>query len=292
MASGTETQSLAAPRDVPPGRQYHAKCPLCERADASVLVERPRVLWVKCQCGLIYKKWSAESPAEHRPFDPALTGYAGRWRRRVAKSRYQIRDVLNFVDKGPLLDIGCSLGYTIHAAQQLGLSARGLEYDPDVAQYCRSKGYSVEAGTMTALPYAANEFQVVVMKHVLEHTHEPRTALREVWRVLKPRGGLFIAVPDGRYGKSVRNPYKSRFFQLSDPDGGHCIYYTPATLARLVRDCGFSVARVHPQLVHRTAPPAVLAAQLLAAPLHWLSESIRDAARLRKEFWLVAVKEP
>ena len=206
------------------------------------------------------------------------------------QSRHQIRDVLNFVGNGPVLDIGCSLGYTIHAAQQLGLKAQGLEYDPDVAQYCRSKGYAVETGSMTGLPFDSNAFQIVVMKHVLEHTHEPSSALREVWRVLKPNGGLLIAVPDGRYGKAVRDPYKCSFFDYSDPDTGHCIYYTPTTLARLVVDCGFSVARLHPQLIHRTASAPLRAAQIVASPLHWLVERFRDAARIRKEFWLVAVK--
>jgi SAM-dependent methyltransferase len=272
------------------GREYHAACPVCRTTGGSVHVQRPRVLWVKCQCGLVYKKWSAETSGAPQPFDPAVAGYSKRWRRRVAKSRNQIREVLNFVSKGPVLDVGCSLGYTIHAAQQLGLKAQGLEYDPGVAQYCRSKGYQVKTGAMTALPFDADEFQVVLMKHVLEHTHEPRQALREVWRVLKPNGGLFIAVPDGRYSNAVRNPYKSRFFDYSDPEGGHCIYYTPATLARLVMDTGFSVARVHPQLVYRTAPAALIAAQIIAAPLHWLVEKFRDAACLRKEFWLVAVK--
>jgi len=272
------------------GNQYHADCPLCHNTEASVHVQRPRVLWVKCKCGLIYKKWSAETLPAPQPFDPATAHYSKRWRRRVAKSRQQIREVLNFVSKGPLLDIGCYMGYTIHAAQQLGLKAHGLEYDPDVAQFCRSKGYSVETGTMTSLPFDSGAFQIVVMKHVLEHTHDPGTTLREVWRVLKPNGGLFIAVPDGRYGKSVRNPYKSRFFDYSNPETGHAIYYTPTTLARLVTDSGFTVANLHPSMIHRAAPFPVIAAQIAISPLHWLIEKFRDIAHLRKEFWLVAVK--
>jgi ubiquinone/menaquinone biosynthesis C-methylase UbiE len=272
------------------GHQYHTDCPVCHNSEASVYVQRPKVLWVKCPCGVIYKQWSAEAHTVSAPFDPAATHYSTRWGRRVAKSRNQIRDVLNFVSPGPVLDIGCSLGYTIHAAQQLGLKAQGVEYDPGVAQYCRSKGYAVETGSMTNLPFDSNAFQIVVMKHVLEHTHEPSSALREVWRVLKPNGGLMIAVPDGRYGKAIRDPYHCRFFDYADPDTGHCIYYTPTTLARLVVDCGFSVAHLHPQLIHRTAPAPLIAAQLVASPLTWLVERFRDAAHIRKEFWLVAVK--
>jgi SAM-dependent methyltransferase len=217
--------------------------------------------------------------------------YSKRLRRRVAKSINQIRDVLNFVDKGPLLDIGCSFGYTICAGERLGLESRGLEYDTEVARHCRSMGYVADTGTMTEMPYKSGEFQIVVMKHVLEHTHHPQMALSEVRRVMRVGGGLFIAVPDARYWKSVRNPYKYHFYNYSCPITGHCIYYTPDTLPRLLKDNGFRVVSVHPQLIHRTAPKLLIAAQTVALPLHWLLEKLRDVTHLRKEFWVVAVKE-
>jgi SAM-dependent methyltransferase len=273
------------------GRPLHETCPVCGDAGFAVHVQRPTVLWVRCTCGLIYKRWTAEVPRPAPPFDPRAAHYSGRWRRRVAKSRYQIRDVLNFVVPGPLLDIGCSLAYTLRAAIDLGMPARGIEYDAEVAAFCREIGYDVQAGTMTSLPFAAGEFQVVTMKHVLEHTHDPGAAVREVRRVLRPGGGLFIAVPDARYGRSVRNPPASRFFEDGDPQTGHCIYYSPATLTRLLVDNGFRVVRVNPQLVHRTAPWPLRVAQVIAYPVHWLVEWLRDAARIRREFWLVAVKE-
>ena len=285
--SGARSASAGAG---PAGRQFHDVCPLCGSAAFKAYVERPQARWVKCDCGLIFKQWSAEPCGESVPFDPAATAYSKRWRRRVGKSRYQIRDVLNHIAPGPLLDIGCSLGYTLRAAQDLGLPAKGLEYDPGVAAFCRGKGYEVAIGTMTAMPFATGEFQIVVMKHVLEHTHDPRAALREVRRVLKPNGGVFIAVPHGGYNKVVRDPAHSRFFDYMHPETGHCIYYTPATLTRLMQEEGFTVAHVHPQLVHRSAPASLQALQRALAPAQWLIERLRDLARIRKEFWLVALK--
>jgi SAM-dependent methyltransferase len=238
---------------------------------------------------LIYKKWTAEPAFAPRPFDPASTAYSRRWRHRVAKSREQIRDVLNHVAPGPLLDIGCSLGYTLRAAQQLGMDATGLEYDAGVAAFCRSKGYAVDVGSMTAMPFADGAFQMVVMKHVLEHTPDPRAALREVRRVLRPGGGLFIAVPFGGYHRAVSHPARHKFFLPSDPTSGHAIYYTPETLSRLLAEEGYRVVRVHPHLLHRTAGVPRQLAQLVMAPLRWSMERLRDAARIRKEFWVVAL---
>jgi len=184
------TASATSGEESSDGHLYHAACPVCNSGNADLICKREKVIWVKCECGIIYKKWSAEPRGVSRSFDPAADMYSSRIRHRIAKSRRQIRNVLNFVDKGPLLDIGCSFGHTIHAAKQLGLEARGLEYNTEIADYCRSKGYEAATGTMTAMPYKSDEFQIVIMKHVLEHTHDPRTALREVWRVMKPGGGL------------------------------------------------------------------------------------------------------
>ncbi|HKC15750.1 MAG TPA: methyltransferase domain-containing protein [Steroidobacteraceae bacterium] len=272
------------------GRTLHAACPLCASPDASEYARHATVLWVRCTCGLIYKKWTAEQVPPPRPFDPASTAYSRRWRHRVAKSREQIRDVLNHVAPGPLLDIGCSLGYTLRAAQELGMAATGLEYDAGVAAFCRGKGYTVEVGSMSAMPFADGAFQIVIMKHVLEHTPDPRAALREVRRVLRPGGGLYIAVPFGGYHRSVSEPAHHKFFQPSDPTTGHAIYYTPATLSRLLAEEGYRVARVHPHLVHRSAGVARGLVQRLTAPLRWSIERLRDAAAIRKEFWLVAVR--
>ena len=268
----------------------HTACPLCGNPESHEYARHATVLWVSCACGLIYKKWTAEQPPPPRPFDPAGTAYSRRWRHRVAKSREQIRDVLNHVAPGPLLDIGCSLGYTLRAAQELGMAAKGLEYDAGVAAYCRSKGYTVEVGSMSAMPFAEGAFQIVVMKHVLEHTPDPRAALREVRRVLRPGGGLYIAVPFGGYHRAVSDPAHHKFFQPSDPITGHAIYYTPATLSRLLAEEGYRIARVHPHLVHRSAGVARRLAQRLMAPLRWSIERLRDAAAIRKEFWLVAVR--
>jgi SAM-dependent methyltransferase len=129
------------------------------------------------------------------------------------------------------------------------------------------------------------------MKHVLEHTPDPRAALAEVQRVLRRGGALFIAVPHAGYRKAVRDPQHAKFYQPT-PTGaerGHYIYYTPATLSRLLASCGFEVVRVHPHLLHRHASLASRFGQVLLMPLRWAAQQLLTAISARKEFWLVAV---
>jgi SAM-dependent methyltransferase len=48
---------------------------------------------------------------------------------------------------------------------------------------------------LTALPFAANQFDVVLCTQVLEHVREPRAVLVELQRVLQPGGRLYLSVP-------------------------------------------------------------------------------------------------
>jgi ubiquinone/menaquinone biosynthesis C-methylase UbiE len=266
-------------------------CPVCGGGAFSTLADYPEFSWVTCtDCSLIYKR--SESEAVASDYEEAYFGegaentYDKRTARRVSKSKSQILDVLNHVPPGPLLDIGCSLGYTLKAGRELGLEASGTDISEFAIKACREQGFAAELGLLDKLPFADDAFGVVTMKHVLEHTRDPRAALAEVHRVLKPGAGLFIAVPDGRYHKAVKNPKGSKFYR-PDTMGGvdHFIYYTPQTLTRLVNDSGFKVVRVHPHLLHRKGS----AGELLTAPFRALWGAIAEALHLRKEFWLTAV---
>ncbi len=276
------------------------QCPLCRGEDATSHAAYPEHTWVRCSCGLIYKRGARRAAHDARIYDPDYFragdakhahAYDRHTARRVAKSRRQILDALNHTAPGPVLDVGCSLGYTLQAARELGLESAGIDIAPFAVEACRKRGHRAELGGLDRMPFADGAFAVVTMKHVLEHTPDPRTALAEARRVLRPGGALFIAIPHAGYHKAVRDPLRSRFYRPDCPGGTeHFVYYTPATLSCLLTDCGFRVARVHPHLQHRLARPLGRFLRGLAAPFRALAGRIADALGLRKEFWLVATR--
>jgi SAM-dependent methyltransferase len=277
-----------------------AHCPLCNAAadKATTVATYPELTWVRCPCGLIYKRSEAPDPGAVDFYEGGYFGtgdqgrrYTQRRGRRVQKSRNQILDLLNHAPPGPLLDIGCSMGYTLQAARELGLTPTGSDISEFAIGECRALGFRAERGELGHLPFADGEFGLVTMKHVLEHTPEPRAALREVRRVMATGAGLFIAIPHGGYGKSVRHPQASQYYLPARHGREHFVYYTPATLGKLLASEGFRVARVHPALVHRRAPLLRRVGETLVAPLRALGQAVVNAAQARKEFWLVAVKE-
>lgn len=63
----------------------------------------------------------------------------------------------------------------------------------------------------TPWPFDAATFDAVEAWHVFEHLWEPVAFMREAWRVLKPGGLLFIAVPHYQSRNAFTDPTHKRF---------------------------------------------------------------------------------
>jgi SAM-dependent methyltransferase len=56
-------------------------------------------------------------------------------------------------------------------------------------------GVAMEVVDITAIPPALGSFDIVICSHVLEHVHEDRQAMAEVFRVLSPGGTAYFMQP-------------------------------------------------------------------------------------------------
>jgi SAM-dependent methyltransferase len=59
------------------------------------------------------------------------------------------------------------------------------------------------AGDACHLPLASNSFAVVISSECIEHTTDPRLALREIYRVTRPDGVIVVTVPNQRWHFAV-----------------------------------------------------------------------------------------
>jgi SAM-dependent methyltransferase len=271
-------------------------CPLCGCSTGTPVAawSADGCEWMRCVCTAVFKR-SEPADADARAdaighYDrDYFERYARRRRRRIAKSRVQILDVLEAAPRGRLLDVGCSLGYTLEAARSLGLDAAGVDLAPHAIEECHRLGFEARIGTLTELPFDDAAFGLVVLKHVFEHTARPREALAELRRVLAPGGAAFFAVPNVDYRRAAASPATSRFYR-GEAGRAHYVYYSPRTLGRLLEEEGFRVASVHPVPLHRKATLARKMLEALALPLRLPARAVADGLALRKEFWLVAVR--
>ena len=273
-------------------------CPICGNKEQTSIAQHPELSFVKCPCGIIYKSVDNLMTPDQKEYDSSYfasenkaskSSYEKRRWRRIQKSRRQIRDALEHIPPGPVLDIGCSLGYTLQAAKQLGLDATGMDVSDFAVTKCKEQGFEACVGTINEpLPFADDSFQLVVMKHVLEHTPEPQKILSEIKRILKPGGGVFIAVPHAEYYKAIRSPQTYHFFLPERAGKEHDIYYKPETLSKLLEREGYLVHRVYPHLLHRRAPMKNVFLELMALPFYALYNFAVRRFKLHKEFTVVA----
>src|SRR5437016_3123801 len=98
--------------------------------------------------------------------------------------------------RGKLLDVGCGDGERAYWYQQRGFEVYGVEVSEKGAANASKIGINVHRGSLSSAGYPDVFFDIVVMAHVLEHTHSPKEYLDESFRILKPGGLLAVAVPN------------------------------------------------------------------------------------------------
>jgi 2-polyprenyl-3-methyl-5-hydroxy-6-metoxy-1,4-benzoquinol methylase len=95
--------------------------------------------------------------------------------------------------KGSLLDIGAGTGDFLSIAKKDGWVTTGIEPSDRAKAIAISKGVSFAEQT-TELKN--NSFDVITMWHVLEHVPNLEEQIKELKRLLKPKGTLLVAVPN------------------------------------------------------------------------------------------------
>jgi SAM-dependent methyltransferase len=141
---------------------------------------------------------------------------------------------------GRLLDVGCGIGTELAVARERGWQATGVELAEASLQVARAQGLDVVAEPLGQAALGPSSFDLVTVNHALEHIPRVRAVLDEIRRVLKPGGLLFVAVPnlDAWQHRVLLDRFGLSF------NADHHLFFTPATLRRLLTDDGFAVVEL------------------------------------------------
>jgi SAM-dependent methyltransferase len=110
---------------------------------------------------------------------------------------------LNAQLRGRTLDIGCGIGDMLKSRP----GSVGVDVNPSLVEYCRSRGLDARLMELDRLPFDADVFQSIILDNVLEHIAEPEKLLSESRRVLCPAGRMVVGVP-GSYGYTLDSDHK------------------------------------------------------------------------------------
>lgn len=105
------------------------------------------------------------------------------------------------IEGARVLDIGCGDAGVIIALAEAGAEVAGLELDRASLRRgrLRAEEHGVQAvlseGIAEALPFADRSLDLVILDNVLEHVTDRPGTLREIQRVLRPGGLLYMVTP-------------------------------------------------------------------------------------------------
>lgn len=141
-------------------------------------------------------------------------------------------------NRSAMLDIGCDIGRFLEAAQTLNFE-RFVGIEPSVHSVRHSiqrPNTTILQGVFEPSQFAAGEFDLITMIHVLDHIREPLPFLRSMNSVLRQDGLVFAVVHN----------VDSMVAKISGPEWHpfnliHFDYYTESTLARLYKLAGYRV---------------------------------------------------
>jgi len=116
----------------------------------------------------------------------------------VPLARDEIHDkVIEMMDKEPrgrALDVPTGTGILADRLRKMGFEVSCCDINPS---YFSVPDLKIEIGDLNqSLPYTSKSFDFIICLEGLEHLENPFNAIREFSRLLKPKGKLFLSLPN------------------------------------------------------------------------------------------------
>ena len=140
--------------------------------------------------------------------------------------------------KAKILDIGCSSGGVLSIFSEKNFICRGCDYDDTYLSFGRERGLDLTLGGVQQLP-PDERYDLIILRHVLEHIPDPVKFLHEVKGILSENGKIYIEVPsmenvlDGGYDFDY-----SAYFQ-----NAHFIHFTVHSIQDLMQMSGLQIEK-------------------------------------------------
>lgn len=154
----------------------------------------------------------------------------------------KIKLIESYITKGEILDIGCGTGEFLYSCKKNGWGTTGVE-PSEIArdQGIKNLGLSIEKETDLS-SFKSNSFDVITLWHVLEHIEDLENIIKNLYRILKNNGMLFIAVPN--LNSYDANYYKNFWAGYDVPI--HLWHFSKKTISMIFNNYRFKLIKTKP----------------------------------------------
>ena len=178
-------------------------------------------------CGALQRVMGSEHQHRvHAYFESQATSWEDRYSHDAAvKERIgRFKDALrrHAIDAGEVLDLGCGSGRVARSLARDGLSLTGADISSRMLDAAAREpgGDQVtwvlqDADRPFPLPLDGAQFDAVISSSVLEYLTDPKSALAEMARLLKPGGWTLFTVPDPRHPKRGRERFQQSILRVA-----------------------------------------------------------------------------
>lgn len=132
-----------------------------------------------------------------------------------------------------ILDVGCGTGLNMKYLARYG-QVTGADLSSTALNFCRVRGHTrLIKSPIERLPFSDNTFDLVTALDIIEHLDDDLAGLKEIQRVLKPGGRVFILVPAYKF-----------LWSLQDEISSHRRRYITRQLRAVIMGSGLRVERM------------------------------------------------
>ena len=195
---------------------------------------------VRCaDCGhMQLREIPTEAELEQAYGEAASDDYVEEEAGQRATAQVLLETLERHVEKGPLVDLGCWVGFLLDEARARGWDpVTGVEPSTFASGYARERlGLDVRTEDLMTAGLPAGAHQAVVLGDVIEHLPAPGDSLDRVRELLAPGGGVMLMLPDA--GSRLARVMGKRWWSVIPT---HVHYFTRASVTRLLEDHGFEM---------------------------------------------------
>lgn len=191
---------------------------LCKRCGMGYAREYPDAELLEVYYRHIYRDRTVDTPE-------------ARWRKQIEHGK----DIQSWLGCdsywGRILDVGCATGGTLQPFLPYAAACDGIDMNPDFLDYGQKQGIHVYNSKLEDVD---GRYHLIILRHVLEHVHDPMDALRLCFERIGPGGYLYVEVP-------------YFYIELGAPQeqllSHHKWHFRPETLRAALEGAGFTVVK-------------------------------------------------